>query len=153
MSLDETQLQVLATSGTEKQKIYAKKIMPVRKDGHLLLTTLLIANMITNEASLSLPSYRHLLPNFAHIYARAHLRRFPSSQTLSWVVVSRPSSSPRCSLSSSPSSFLKVSARATVWLSAHTWPSQYAALSSSFGRSAGPFRAFCIGVSSLAHHL
>ncbi|KDN43217.1 DUF21-domain-containing protein [Tilletiaria anomala UBC 951] len=49
MSLDETQLQVLAAQGTDKQKMYARKIMPVRKDGHLLLTTLLIANMITNE--------------------------------------------------------------------------------------------------------
>ena len=49
MSLDETQLQVLALQGTAKQKRYAEKIMPIRKDGHLLLTTLLIANMITNE--------------------------------------------------------------------------------------------------------
>ena len=49
MSLDETQLQVLSLQGTPKQKMYAEKIMPIRKDGHLLLTTLLIANMITNE--------------------------------------------------------------------------------------------------------
>uniref|UniRef100_V5EKP9 CNNM transmembrane domain-containing protein n=1 Tax=Kalmanozyma brasiliensis (strain GHG001) TaxID=1365824 RepID=V5EKP9_KALBG len=49
MSLDETQLQVLSLQGTPKQKRYAEKIMPIRKDGHLLLTTLLIANMITNE--------------------------------------------------------------------------------------------------------
>ncbi len=49
MSLDETQLQVLSLQGTPKQKEYADRIMPIRKDGHLLLTTLLIANMITNE--------------------------------------------------------------------------------------------------------
>ncbi|PKI84894.1 hypothetical protein MVES1_001346 [Malassezia vespertilionis] len=49
MSLDETQLQVLMAQGTEKQREYAAKIIPIRKDGHLLLTTLLIANMITNE--------------------------------------------------------------------------------------------------------
>ncbi|EPQ28589.1 uncharacterized protein PFL1_03892 [Pseudozyma flocculosa PF-1] len=49
MSLDETQLQVLSLQGTPEQKRYAEKIMPIRKDGHLLLTTLLIANMITNE--------------------------------------------------------------------------------------------------------
>ncbi|SNX84400.1 related to MAM3 - protein required for normal mitochondrial morphology [Melanopsichium pennsylvanicum] len=49
MSLDETQLQVLSLQGTPTQKMYAEKIMPIRKDGHLLLTTLLIANMITNE--------------------------------------------------------------------------------------------------------
>ncbi|THH00799.1 hypothetical protein EW026_g1787 [Hermanssonia centrifuga] len=49
MSLDETQLHVLSVSGTPKQKEYAKKIQPIRKNGHLLLVTLLLANMITNE--------------------------------------------------------------------------------------------------------
>lgn len=49
MSLDETQLSVLMTTGDEIQRERARKIMPIRKDGHLLLTTLLIANMITNE--------------------------------------------------------------------------------------------------------
>lgn len=49
MSLDETQLQVLMAQGSEKERWYAQRIAPVRKDGHLLLTTLLIANMITNE--------------------------------------------------------------------------------------------------------
>lgn len=52
MSLDETQLQVLMMTGSEVQKARAAKIIPIRKDGHLLLTTLLIANMITNEVSL-----------------------------------------------------------------------------------------------------
>jgi hypothetical protein len=51
MSLDETQLQVLMSTGSEVQKARAAKIIPIRKDGHLLLTTLLIANMITNEVS------------------------------------------------------------------------------------------------------
>ncbi|KAI0745390.1 hypothetical protein C8Q76DRAFT_605976 [Earliella scabrosa] len=50
MSLDETQLHVLSISGTPKQKKYAKKILPVRKNGHLLLITLLLANMVVNEA-------------------------------------------------------------------------------------------------------
>ncbi|KAL0956171.1 hypothetical protein HGRIS_002331 [Hohenbuehelia grisea] len=49
MSLDETQLSVLSISGTPKQREYAAKIMPVRKNGHLLLVTLLLANMIVNE--------------------------------------------------------------------------------------------------------
>ncbi|KAJ7747204.1 hypothetical protein B0H14DRAFT_2984906 [Mycena olivaceomarginata] len=40
MSLDETQLNVLSMSGTP---------FPIRKNGHLLLVTLLLANMITNE--------------------------------------------------------------------------------------------------------
>ncbi|KAI5119681.1 hypothetical protein M0805_009625 [Coniferiporia weirii] len=49
MSLDETQLNVLRSSGTPKQREYANKIMPIRKNGHLLLVTLLLANMIVNE--------------------------------------------------------------------------------------------------------
>ncbi|KAG5725139.1 Protein MAM3 [Termitomyces sp. T112] len=49
MSLDETQLSVLCISGTPKQREYANKIMPIRKNGHLLLVTLLLANMIVNE--------------------------------------------------------------------------------------------------------
>lgn len=74
MSLDETQLNVLSVSGTpcvsllfftstlqtnmfwlsytstfRKQREYANKIKPIRKNGHLLLVTLLLANMITNE--------------------------------------------------------------------------------------------------------
>ncbi|KAK1228301.1 hypothetical protein PQX77_008665 [Marasmius sp. AFHP31] len=50
MSLDETQLNVLSISGTPSQRKYAQKIIPVRKNGHLLLVTLLLANMIVNES-------------------------------------------------------------------------------------------------------
>ena len=32
-----------------EQKRYAEKIIPIRKNGHLLLITLILANMITNE--------------------------------------------------------------------------------------------------------
>lgn len=49
-SIDPTQLQVLSISGTPVQQERAKRIIPVRKNGHLLLTTLLLANMIVNEA-------------------------------------------------------------------------------------------------------
>ncbi|KXN84678.1 hypothetical protein AN958_12056 [Leucoagaricus sp. SymC.cos] len=49
MSLDETQLNVLSISGNSKQREYANKIKPIRKNGHLLLVTLLLANMIVNE--------------------------------------------------------------------------------------------------------
>ncbi|KIK54731.1 hypothetical protein GYMLUDRAFT_206199 [Collybiopsis luxurians FD-317 M1] len=50
MSLDETQLNVLAISGNAKQREYANKIKPIRENGHLLLVTLLLANMIVNES-------------------------------------------------------------------------------------------------------
>ncbi|KAF8556699.1 DUF21-domain-containing protein [Imleria badia] len=49
MSLDETQLNVLSISGTPQQKLYAAKIKPIHENGHLLLVTLLLANMIVNE--------------------------------------------------------------------------------------------------------
>ncbi|KAJ7447234.1 hypothetical protein FB451DRAFT_1290745, partial [Mycena latifolia] len=49
MSLDETQLNVLSISGTPNQREYANKIKPIRRNGHLLLVTLLLANMIVNE--------------------------------------------------------------------------------------------------------
>ncbi|KZT01891.1 DUF21-domain-containing protein [Laetiporus sulphureus 93-53] len=49
MSLDETQLNVLSISGTPKQKEYANRIKPIRKNGHFLLVTLLLANMVVNE--------------------------------------------------------------------------------------------------------
>ncbi|WVQ75716.1 hypothetical protein IAR50_005346 [Cryptococcus sp. DSM 104548] len=49
-SVDPTQLQVLSISGTPQQQEYARLIMPVRKDSHLLLTTLILGNMIVNEA-------------------------------------------------------------------------------------------------------
>ena len=49
MSLDGTQLQVLMAQGSPKEQRMAAKIMPIISDGHHLLTTLLIANMITNE--------------------------------------------------------------------------------------------------------
>lgn len=52
-SVDPTQLQVLSISGTPKQQEYARKIMPVRKNGHLLLTSLVIVNMLVNEALVS----------------------------------------------------------------------------------------------------
>ncbi|KAK7461004.1 hypothetical protein VKT23_008931 [Stygiomarasmius scandens] len=49
MSLDQTQLNVLSVSGTPEQRKYANQIKPIRANGHLLLVTLLLANMIVNE--------------------------------------------------------------------------------------------------------
>ncbi|ODQ50589.1 DUF21-domain-containing protein, partial [Saitoella complicata NRRL Y-17804] len=49
MTLDETQLQVLARSGNPTQRRHAEKILPVRKNGHLLLVSLLLANVVVNE--------------------------------------------------------------------------------------------------------
>ncbi|KAK9457842.1 hypothetical protein V1511DRAFT_507938 [Dipodascopsis uninucleata] len=49
MTLDETQLFVMSRSGSMQRRTYAQKIIPIRKIGHLLLTTLLIATVITNE--------------------------------------------------------------------------------------------------------
>lgn len=51
MSLDLIDLRVLADSGTEKEKWYAEKIIPVRKRGNFLLCTLLVGNTAVNVAS------------------------------------------------------------------------------------------------------
>ena len=76
MSLDLVNLSILASSGNPTQQAYAKvrssvrsrlpdpqltppplsnppskAIIPVRKNGHQLLTTLLLVNMIVNEVS------------------------------------------------------------------------------------------------------
>ncbi|KAJ2783776.1 hypothetical protein H4R18_001528 [Coemansia javaensis] len=56
MSLDETNLHILATSGTPQQREYARRIQPIRKNGHWLLVTLLLGNTIINE---SLPIVMH----------------------------------------------------------------------------------------------
>ncbi|KAG2186983.1 hypothetical protein INT44_003211 [Umbelopsis vinacea] len=49
MSLDETNLAILSNSGTDIQRKRAKRIVPIRKNGHLLLTTLLLTNTVINE--------------------------------------------------------------------------------------------------------
>ncbi|CAG8615693.1 3790_t:CDS:10 [Funneliformis mosseae] len=49
MSLDGTNLHILASSGDPKQRKYAARIQPIRKNGHLLLVTLLLANVVINE--------------------------------------------------------------------------------------------------------
>lgn len=40
---------VLSQSGSKKQKEHALKIIPIRKNGHLLLVSLLLLNVISNE--------------------------------------------------------------------------------------------------------
>ncbi|KAJ2745252.1 hypothetical protein GGI20_002320 [Coemansia sp. BCRC 34301] len=49
MSLDEVNLQILATCGSEAQRVYAQRIQPIRKNGHWLLVTLLLGNTVINE--------------------------------------------------------------------------------------------------------
>ncbi|CAD7701894.1 unnamed protein product, partial [Ostreobium quekettii] len=48
MSLDTIGLQILAEAGDEREKEYARKILPVRQHGNLLLCTLLIGNTVVN---------------------------------------------------------------------------------------------------------
>jgi metal transporter CNNM len=49
MSLDNTNLSILRASGTPKEKKYAERIAPIRKNSHLLLVTLLLVNTVVNE--------------------------------------------------------------------------------------------------------
>ncbi|RKO91099.1 hypothetical protein BDK51DRAFT_20603 [Blyttiomyces helicus] len=58
MSLDETNLAILKLSGTVEEKAWAARIEPIRRNGHLLLVTLLLANTVINE---TLPVLMHSL--------------------------------------------------------------------------------------------
>lgn len=49
MSLDTTNLAILEIAGTPKQKECASRIIPIRKNGHILLITLLLTNTVLNE--------------------------------------------------------------------------------------------------------
>ncbi|KAJ1568867.1 hypothetical protein HK405_012861 [Cladochytrium tenue] len=49
MSIDETNLSILKRSGSPTERMYAERIEPIRKDAHLLLVTLLLANTVVNE--------------------------------------------------------------------------------------------------------
>lgn len=49
MSLDTTNLAILEVAGSPQQKYYASRIIPIRKNGHILLSTLLLTNTVLNE--------------------------------------------------------------------------------------------------------
>lgn len=49
MSIDSTNLSILILSGSDREKIMAERILPIRKNGHLLLVTLLLVNTVVNE--------------------------------------------------------------------------------------------------------
>jgi metal transporter CNNM len=51
MSLDMTQMEVLRRSGTDKEKKYARKILPLIAKPHFLLVTLLLCNALAMEVS------------------------------------------------------------------------------------------------------
>ena len=48
MSLDQTELQIVVTTGTESEKNNASTILPVRSHGNFLLCTLLFGNVLVN---------------------------------------------------------------------------------------------------------
>lgn len=48
MSLDCAELHLVARSGTDVEKMYAKRIQPIRSRGHFLLCTILLSNVMLN---------------------------------------------------------------------------------------------------------
>lgn len=65
MGLDKLELEVKSTSGTEEEKIAAKRIMPLLRNHHQLLATLLLGNAICFE---SLPIFMDaIMPSWAAI--------------------------------------------------------------------------------------
>ncbi|KAH3789972.1 hypothetical protein DPMN_168164 [Dreissena polymorpha] len=50
MSLDQTELKIIASCGKSSEKKYAKVIAPIRKKGNYLLCTLLLGNVLVNNS-------------------------------------------------------------------------------------------------------
>ena len=62
MSLDSTKVELKTITGTPQEKADAEKILPVIRQHHLLLVTLLLFNSVSNE---SLPMFLGaLFPNW-----------------------------------------------------------------------------------------
>merc|ERR1719510_2566321 len=49
MALDQTELKIVQNTGSEKEKRYAKAIVPVRAHGNFLLCSLLLGNVLVNS--------------------------------------------------------------------------------------------------------
>lgn len=65
MGLDQMELEVKSTQGTDSEKLAAKRIMPLLRDHHRLLATLLLGNAICFE---TLPIFMDaIMPSWAAI--------------------------------------------------------------------------------------
>lgn len=49
LALDRTDLQILANTGTKKEQMYAKTIIPLRTRGNYLLCSLVLGNVLVNS--------------------------------------------------------------------------------------------------------
>ena len=50
MALDQTELEIVKNTGSEKERTYANKIAPIRNHGNFLLCSLLLGNVLVNNS-------------------------------------------------------------------------------------------------------
>lgn len=50
LALDRTDLKILANTGSEKERMYAKTILPLRTQGNYLLCSLVLGNVLINSS-------------------------------------------------------------------------------------------------------
>ena len=80
MALDETTLQVIKNSGNPTQRRYAERIAPIRRDGYMLLVTLLLASTVYALPFLN----RHSTNQFLRVHLD-HQRNHPHrGRSLLW---------------------------------------------------------------------
>ena len=103
MSLDVNSLEIVISGGSDNDKEYAEKILPIRKKGNLLLCTLLLGNTLVNALIAILSASFTSGATFSLSFV-SHIPRISLSRFLSHFAHFSQASSAHCSPPHSSSS-------------------------------------------------